>query len=237
VRYASGGTLFLYEITELSAEAQVPFLVPSRGDWAAFTPDGRYKLGGDAPGPLFAPEQPEHLGVPADPKDLAALRIDRNTTGTSIGTRSPEHRVRRHDFRQLAMLQVGLRFAQRPGAMFWNSKALVSSSKRAAISPPRVLPAGSHAATCSTVVALALTVKPGGNEPIAERATIEDDADSVLGSPAYMVPEQKRGESVDQRVDAFAIGAMLWSGTMLPACREVAHAIGKRASFTMVDAS
>jgi WD40 repeat protein len=35
-------------------------------------------------------------------------------------------------------------------------------------------------------------------------------AGSVLGTPAYMAPEQKRGESVDQRADVFAIGAMLW---------------------------
>jgi WD40 repeat protein len=33
---------------------------------------------------------------------------------------------------------------------------------------------------------------------------------SVLGTPAYMPPEQARGEHVDQRVDVFAIGAMLW---------------------------
>ena len=33
---------------------------------------------------------------------------------------------------------------------------------------------------------------------------------SVLGTPAYMAPEQKRGEHVDQRADVFAIGAMLW---------------------------
>jgi WD40 repeat protein/serine/threonine protein kinase len=35
-------------------------------------------------------------------------------------------------------------------------------------------------------------------------------AGSVLGTPAYMAPEQERGESVDQRADVFAIGAMLW---------------------------
>ncbi|HSS01979.1 MAG TPA: serine/threonine-protein kinase [Kofleriaceae bacterium] len=33
---------------------------------------------------------------------------------------------------------------------------------------------------------------------------------SVVGTPAYMAPEQKRGESVDQRADVFAIGTMLW---------------------------
>ena len=35
-------------------------------------------------------------------------------------------------------------------------------------------------------------------------------AGSVLGKPAYMAPEQERGEAVDQRADVFAIGAMLW---------------------------
>ncbi|HET7499768.1 MAG TPA: WD40 repeat domain-containing serine/threonine-protein kinase [Kofleriaceae bacterium] len=33
---------------------------------------------------------------------------------------------------------------------------------------------------------------------------------SVLGTPAYMAPEQKRGEQVDQRADVYAIGVMLW---------------------------
>jgi len=32
----------------------------------------------------------------------------------------------------------------------------------------------------------------------------------VLGTPAYMAPEQERGEPVDQRADVFAIGAMIW---------------------------
>ena len=35
-------------------------------------------------------------------------------------------------------------------------------------------------------------------------------AGSVLGTPAYMAPEQERGDPVDQRADVFAIGAMLW---------------------------
>ncbi|HEX3483055.1 MAG TPA: serine/threonine-protein kinase [Kofleriaceae bacterium] len=33
---------------------------------------------------------------------------------------------------------------------------------------------------------------------------------SVMGTPAYMPPEQRRGAAVDRRADVFAIGAMLW---------------------------
>jgi eukaryotic-like serine/threonine-protein kinase len=45
---------------------------------------------------------------------------------------------------------------------------------------------------------------------IGGRETIVSDSGGFLGSPAYMAPEQIRGDSVDARTDLYALGCMLF---------------------------
>ena len=55
-----------------------------------------------------------------------------------------------------------------------------------------------------------LKVMDFGVARLAERATGQTEAGSIVGTPAYMSPEQLTGEAIDARSDLYAVGVVLY---------------------------
>ncbi len=76
------------------------------------------------------------------------------------------------------------------------------------VKPANVLIDGRHAVVADFGVAKAIALARGEWDHAHDPAVVLTDAGFVLGTPAYMSPEQARSENVDARTDVYSLGCM-----------------------------
>jgi hypothetical protein len=141
------------------------------------------------------------VGILADGRPFYAMReVQGDALATKIASSNPEE----HELRSL----VGVLLAAAEGVGYAHSRGVVHRD----LKPDNIM-VGSYGDVAVVDWGLAKTLLERGEGPTVQGPVAEayqTITGRLAGSPAYMPPEQARGEPVDTRADVYALGATLW---------------------------
>ena len=178
----------------------------------ASRPDGRAEGAGAAPGArsgtarAAAPRGARGGGL-THPGICTVYALEEIDGELYIATEFVDGHTLREEIRsgaQPAPIATSLRTAPRAGRR--RSPARTRRASPTAISSPKTSCAPRRPAEDSRLRARAAS-KPGS---AVARATIATQPGMLVGTPAYMAPEQMNGQPVDARADVFAFGVLLY---------------------------